>query len=63
MEVLAMLADDPDVPNKIIAYELGISIHTVRALLRSAFIRIGVASRYEAAAWYQNRAVRERIAA
>jgi DNA-binding CsgD family transcriptional regulator len=58
------LAADPETPNKLIAWEMGdISLHTVRALLRTASMRTGSKSRHELAAWYRDWAAQERIAA
>jgi DNA-binding NarL/FixJ family response regulator len=50
-EVLAMVAEG--LPNKLIARRLGISEKTVKAHLTSAFRRIGVTDRTQAALWAQ----------
>lgn len=49
LEVLGLLADG--LPNKLIARRLGIAEKTVKAHLTSAFARIGVTDRTQAALW------------
>jgi DNA-binding NarL/FixJ family response regulator len=50
-EVLVLVAKGH--PNKVIARQLGISEKTVKAHLTSAFVRIGVTDRMQAALWAQ----------
>lgn len=55
-DVLALLADG--IPNKEIARQLGISERTVKAHLTSAFRRIGVSGRTQAALWVRDHEAR-----
>ena len=54
-EVLAMVAEG--LPNKLIAYRLGISEKTVKTHLTSVFRQIGVTDRTQAALWAQRHGV------